>query len=128
MTHSYMLPNILGMPSADIQIFSRILSFVKKGLTHKSEYIRFFFKHCIYYFNSFICRNVYSICHKINLTIQDLEFKSQSWLKNKVKSLITVDDWKCGMIRELLMCRDGEADCGLDDYELKFILQELCVN
>ena len=51
-----------------------------------------------------------------------------SWIKRKVKNLVTPTDWKCEMIKELLFCRDGEAECGLDTNEINFLLYELCVN
>ena len=128
MTHSYLLPNIFGIPSADIQLYSRIICFVRNGLTHKSKLISFFFNHCIYNYDSYMCKNTYTICKTLNISVHDLKYKSPIWLKKKVKSLVPSSDWRCDMVRELLSCRDGEADCGLDSHEISYLLNDLCVN
>ena len=73
-------------------------------------------------------RNTHSICSKINLSVHDLTSTSVSWIKRRVKRLVTPGDWKCAMVRELLMCRDGDADCGLNEHEINFLLYDLCVN
>ena len=101
-THNWLLPYILNSSSAKIQIFKRILCFVKKGLKHDSHYISFFFRHCVLNFNSYICKNVNIICRKIGIKSTELHNISLNKLKLLIHNLEPQSDWRCFVIQTFL--------------------------
>ena len=127
-THSCLLPNIVNTPSAGSQIKSRIICFMKNELQHDSEYVSFFFRHCIRYLNSYMAKNVYMICRNIDINVEDITQKSIRWLKQSIKLKDTPPDWRSSMIYELLKCRDAELDSGLNKEEIDAILEYVCVS
>ena len=64
-THNNLLPHIIGTPTVESQIFSRIMTFVSRGIKHSNAYISFFFKNCIVNMHSYMCHNINVISNKI---------------------------------------------------------------
>ena len=91
-THCDLLPQILSIPSADVQIYSRMICFMRNGLTHASNYISFFFSNCLYASNSYMYRNTQLLCRKINIKVEEIAQKSVPWLKRAVRGLLPPPD------------------------------------
>lgn len=127
-THNCLLPYIINTPSANSQIYSRIICFMKNGLQHNSEYISFFFRHCIRNFNSYMSKNVNIICRKLNIRAEDITHKSKRWIKQSVKLIDPSPDWRRSVINELLRCRDGELDNSLSKEEIDAMLEYVCTS
>ena len=127
-THNCLLLHIVNTPSAGSQIKSRIICFMKNGLQHESDYIAFFFRHCIRNFNSYMAKNLYIICRNIGISIEDISQKSLRWLKLSIKRSDPPPDWRNSIIYELLKCRDEELHSGLNKTEIDSILEYVCVS
>ena len=126
-THNELVPTIMGSPSIEGQVYSRILCFVKKGLQHKNDYISFFYKNCMINMHSFMSTNVNIILQYVNLTQEELRLYSEAFIKKKFKSMVN-HDWKSNMVNELLRCRDGVMECGLSSQEINELLTVLCID
>ena len=127
-THTVLLPHIIGSPSAEQIIHSRIISFMKLGFEHESEVIAFFFKHCIYFFNSYMCRNLNLILSKYDLTMSKFLETPANTINKRIKQIQNVNDWRNSVIKELMLCREGQLHCGLSPEEISCILRDVCVS
>ena len=125
-THSMLLPHIIGSPNAEQQIHSRIATFMKFGLEHESETIAFFFRNCIYGYDSYICRNIQQILYKYNINMTDFIETPANVINRRIKMVSCDYDWRIPILTELLMCRDNQLDCGLSKEELSTMLQYIC--
>ena len=126
-THCNLLPYIVGTPTAEQQMHARILCFFRRGLMHKSNYVRFFFRNCLVEKHSWMSRNVHSLCHKLSIAPAELSSKSERWLKSQCKHMEPAD-WRAGLVCELLSCRDGTMECPLTPQELSDTLNFLCID
>ena len=125
-THNDILPQLIESPSMDYTIYSRILCFFSKGLKHKSEYIAFFFKNCLTGLHSYMSKNIFCIINRIGMNINDLWLKSEYGIKRICKPTVA-ENWRCKMIKELLLCRDRMLNCDLSDEEINDLLTHLCI-
>ena len=49
--------------------------------------------------------------------------------KNKVKKLMKINtDWRARMIKEILLCKEGQLNLNLDEWELNILFENLCTN
>ena len=73
-------------------------------------------------------KNVYSICRKLKIRVEDITHKSKQWLKQSVKLIDPSPDWRSSVIHELLRCRDGELDNSLSREEIDAMLEYVCTS
>ena len=124
-THNDILPSVIESPSIDYTIYSRILCFFSKGLKHKCEYVSFFFRNCLTGLHSYMSKNIFCIANRIGMNLNDILLKSEHWIKRICKPNV-VENWRCKMIKELLLCRDHELNCDLSDADINEFLTYLC--
>ena len=125
-THSVLLPHVIGSSTAEQQIHSRIVSFIKAGLDHDSDTIAFFFKNCIFSSNSYICRNVHQILYKYDISMNDFIQTPYKILNRRIKQVNYEYDWRISIIHELMLCRDNQMYCGLTGDKISYMLQHVC--
>ena len=125
-TRSVLIPSIINTPSVEVQVKCRMVNFLKNGLSHESAYINFLFTNSVLGYHSYFSRNVNTICHTHNLNIDFFMNNSSGVIIKKIKSSSRYNDWRCNMIRELLLCRDGKMTCDLIDSEVEEILHYVC--
>ena len=77
-------------------------------------------------YHSYFSRNVNKICHKNGLNIEQFLNLSASKIVKKIKNANIFQDWRCKLIQELLIIRDGKMTCQLDKNELNELLQYVC--
>ena len=127
-THSNLLSHIVGSQIADGMITSRMACFFKRGYNQENEIVSLIFRNCMLSWNSYMCRNMHHIARVLNTTLENLLNLSEAALKNRCKGLgVTEIGWREGMVMELLRCRDGTVDAGLNSEEINDILTQLCI-
>ena len=85
LTHNSIIPALMSTQAPEILIYSRILSFCKKGLNHHSNNVKFLFRNAIQNLNSPFANNVKTICYKLGLSVEEACASSVSKLKNVLK-------------------------------------------
>ena len=70
-------------------------------------------------------KNIFCITNRIGINVNDIVLKSENWIKRKCKPNV-VENWRCKMIKELLLCRDRVLNCDLSDTDINEILTYLC--
>ena len=125
-THNELVPAIMGTQSVELQIYSRILCFMKKGIYHKSSYISFFYKNCMIGLHSYMSTNVNLILQYTNITMEDVKSRSEMFIKRKIKRMTKIN-WKSKLVYEHIRCRDGVMDCGLSRLQIGEMLNALCI-
>ena len=124
-THNVFIPNLIESPSIQHQIYSRILAFFYKGYRHKNEYVSFFFRNSLVCLSSYMSRNVFNIANRIETNVNEILNRPLNWVKNRCKPKLDCD-WRINLIKELLMCRDGNLECNLSMIEIVDLLNEIC--
>ena len=127
-THNFLIPQLMSTPDLLSTIYSRILSFCNRGLSHPSEEIRFLFENFVYNPGSSFANNIKTICNKLGVS-RNTAFTLKA---TKVKSMCN----KLGInegagnisrsISELIDIRDGQLHCNLNYYETTECLTALC--
>ena len=125
-THNDLLPLLIGSPTLELQAYSRILCFFRKGYLHKSKFISFFFKSAMYEDYSYMGRNVNIITRRMNIQLEDVLGRSIGWLKRNCKKQ-REPGWRDALLRELMMCRDGLLQCPLTEEELRNLVDWICI-
>ena len=126
-THNDILPDVIESPRIEHIIYSRILCFFSKGLRHESEYVSFFFRHCLIELQTYMSKNVFCITNRVEVIINDLYTKSEQWIKRKCKP-VAVQSWKSTLVKELLLRREGALNTNLSNDEITEILTEKCIS
>ena len=126
-THNNLLPHIIGTPTAESQIFSRVMAFISRGIKHQSAFISFFFKNCIVNMHSYMSHNINVILNKTGVSMNEIMNKFESWIKKKCKN-VEEPNWRSNIVRELIRCRDGSMSCNLSFEEISSLLNALCID
>ena len=122
-THNVLIPHLIESNPIRNIIERRIISFILNGIKHPNELIRFFFNSALVgnysstlkTLNVILCRNNVNYMQlfsgkKLNLTI-DLDIENQ---------------WKVGIIKELIHMRDHKLYDVLSKNEMVFLICNLC--
>ena len=126
-THCSFIPYLMGTLPPSQQIKTRTVNFLRKGLSHSSQFIKFCFENCLNEGSSVVYKNVNRIAKDTNVSLNELLRNGKP--KVKIRNLFEIDvDWRMQMVKELLYCRDGYLYCDLNFEEIKAILYDLCLN
>ena len=126
-THCCLIPSLMSTLPPSEQINQRTFKFFFDGLNNSSSFIKFFFENCLNEKSSVMFRNLISIKRKANITLNELLFNGKP--KVKFKKLFHIrKDWRAGILRELLCCRDGDFNSILSNDEIGFILNYICLS
>ena len=71
-------------------------------------------------------KNLTNVASILNLTLDNL----LSLNKIKLKKLLSGNefDWRAGIIKELLLCKEGQMFSNLNRNEIDILLNDICVN
>ena len=127
-THNNLLPNLINTRPPSLQFFTRIHSFITKGLKSDSDLIHYIFRNCLLEKESMMFNNLIHISAKLNMNIDSLLLISKNQFKKRVIAIQdNVPDWKILLIKEILSWRDNSIFIQLSPDELEIILEFLCI-
>ena len=127
-THNSLIPELISSPNVESVIYSRMLSFASKGLSHPCNNINLLFRSAVFNTNSPFANNIKTICYKLNITRDELCSNSGTKLKMICRSFGSYDGETVitDSIKELINIRDGLLSCNLNFYEITDCLTHLC--
>ena len=91
-----------------------------------SDFVKYFFAHCLEEKSSVMYKSLNYIANNLNLTLDSLF----SLNKLRLKKLLSNNefDWKINIIKELLLCKEGQMYSNLNKNEINILLNEICTN
>ena len=83
-TRCNLLPYLINTMPPSLQILTRNMTFLIKGLKNESEFINYIFRNCLVEKDSIMFNNVMHICTKFNLNIDNLLLFSKNEIKKEL--------------------------------------------
>ena len=122
-THCNIIPHLMGTLPPSKQINQRTVSFFINGLNHNTNFVKYFFNHCLVSESSTMYKNLRRIAYNLDITLDSLLTLS----KTKMKKIMNVEiNWRANMIRELIQFRDKKLISNLNKFELDRLMIYLC--
>ena len=84
-THCNLIPPLMNTFPPSKQINQRTVSFFIKGINNCSDFVKYFFIHCLQDQSSVMFKNLKKIAYDLNLTINSLLNLNKSKIKENLK-------------------------------------------
>ena len=85
-------------------------------------------KICLLNMGSLVVSNLNVLTNKFNVLYSDVLNFNKSKIKNTIQRVYTPIDWRASMVIELLQGLEGTIDMGLNLEEMKWMMEDVCVN
>ena len=123
-THSALLPYIVDDMSPDLQLYQRLLTFIK-NISRSQNYITdICYKLAVYGSGSPVSNSMSVLCNVLSTTRHELHAQGKITMPPYVTNLSIC----ASVIRDLLYMRFNPTDWVLSGDEIDFMLEELCTN
>ena len=109
-------------------IMERQMNFYCLMYQHLNEFLRNFLMNCLLDIRSLVISNINIFINKLHIIHTDLIHFKKCDIKAAIQSLYPSMVWRASMALELIQGLEGTIDMGLNEDEMKWLLNDVCVN
>ena len=125
-THNVLIPEIMNSKPIDCIVHNRFINFMRKGLVSENCLVNFMFKNSLTCPLSMIKRKLNTVLSKYDLAYLDLfEFTGK---KYDLVYNCQVEQWKLGLLKEVLNFRDKLSLSFLNRNEIYNLINFICTS
>ena len=127
-TRSRLIHHLMNTAPIQDIIMYRMLNFFTSGLNHKDTVISNFYKNTLTSNTSYMLVNINMILKHFGIRYHEIFTLNKYKLKQIVDSKIDEKDWQTSMIEELISMREDNITAGLNQWEIRLMLEQLCTD